>query len=939
MKTRTQSFLIKAVLSILCISMLTLGFLTLGSKNIAFANSTANVISTGEDNYVAEVNGAKFADLQTAIDSASEGDTVTLLSDVVYSDTDSFEKDAVVIDKSITLDLGDYYIRNTIESATPLFPNNGFGDPVYPAGLYVRNGSIGTQGNPGYINVVINATNGGIVVEGNGKVAIMSGNIELTDEEKVEEKDASDYRYTNLTINGGNYLGDRYAVFHNNGLLTINDGKFQDVYQDDGPQHCIYSHRYDYFFGDFIINGGSFKNFNPACAFMHAGEPYDKTLPVENWHGYVAEGKTGVLGDDGWYTVADGERVVQRTLPSRIDSSFICHCYASIQDAIEAGESDVSLIVDTNENFVYDRTEGSSFTFNLGEFTYNGTITIVQDTQLTIKGTSDGNNIVLTDPLKDHHTFLGWYSDADFAEGTLLDNNTITSVTESGTTYYAKWKESEYDKIPEFDEINPNNDRTLDFGSIVYGESVPNAQSLTFGYDGSDKQNAKIVKIDQHPYFETSFDADKLTATIAPKSNIYIPAGTYEEFIHVTMHDRSTHTIIAKLVVNKAKVEKPTADTSVFTYTGTEQTYNVTESTLYTISDNTRTNAGSQTVTVSLNDAANYEWTDETTTNITFTFKIGKASAVINVDTTAIVKTYGESFTLPVATTNFGEVICDKTITDLVNANTYTVTYTVAETDNYNGDTKTVSVTINKATYDMSGITFANKTVKHDGQAQSIEISGTLPNGVAVEYANNGKTDVGVYTITANFVYDTVNYNEIQSMTATLTINKAEMVSGLVDENGKPVVIITSVNGFAPNVENTITEIAIDNVQTGESVKENEKVASVIDITLTENGNAVQPTENITIKLLIPTELKDKEFRLVHSHEGTFTDIEYTVDGDYVVFTTDNLSEFLFVYDDTANLGWLIGLLAGVATLTIASGIILYVKLKKKQEKNNTRVK
>ena len=50
---------------------------------------------------------------------------------------------------------------------------------------------------------------------------------------------------------------------------------------------------------------------------------------------------------------------------------------------------------------------------------------------------------------------------------------------------------------------------------------------------------------------------------------------------------------------------------------------------------------------------------------------------------------------------------------------------------------------------EISGITFADKTVTYDGQTHSLEISGTLPEGVNLEYLNNEQIDVGEHKVTA----------------------------------------------------------------------------------------------------------------------------------------------------------------------------------------------
>ncbi len=361
--------------------------------------------------------------------------------------------------------------------------------------------------------------------------------------------------------------------------------------------------------------------------------------------------------------------------------------------------------------------------------------------------------------------------------------------------------------------------------------------------------------------------------------------------------DGSIEDLIFTFAINKQMVEKPTADSAVFTYSGFAQTYVIAESELYQVANNIQTNAGVYTVTVALKDNNNYMWADETVSDLTFSFAIGKANAEITVDTTDIVKTYGDAWSLPVASSNFGTVECNKVIGDLINANTYTVTYTVAGTSNYNGDVKTINVTINKATFDMSGIVFENSTVKYNGETHSLAIGGTLPNGVTVEYDGNGKTLAGVYTITANFIYDTANYNVIEPMSATLTINQDKVIDHIGEAtNEKPHVEVTAEGGFEPSIEIVISEVSAKDNEVEEQINIFDKVGAVYDVIMQSDGVTVQPSGKITIKLLIPENLMGKDFRIYHNHNGEFTEIEYTVEGDYAVFTVDKLSEFSFVY-------------------------------------------
>lgn len=110
-------------------------------------------------------------------------------------------------------------------------------------------------------------------------------------------------------------------------------------------------------------------------------------------------------------------------------------------------------------------------------------------------------------------------------------------------------------------------------------------------------------------------------------------------------------------------------------------------------------------------------------------------------------------------------------VNDAITAGEYDVKVSVMATGYYSTSI-TTKLIINKATYNMSGITFTNKTVTENGDSHSITINGTLPAGVSVSYINNGQTQPGTYTITANFHGDSTNYNPIPSKQAILTITE-----------------------------------------------------------------------------------------------------------------------------------------------------------------------
>lgn len=110
-----------------------------------------------------------------------------------------------------------------------------------------------------------------------------------------------------------------------------------------------------------------------------------------------------------------------------------------------------------------------------------------------------------------------------------------------------------------------------------------------------------------------------------------------------------------------------------------------------------------------------------------------------------------------------------------INAGNYDVT-AIVSCDGYVTQRLTTTVTIERAKYDMSGVHFYSKEVVYDGKAHSLEITGTLPEGVsAPKYSISDKetssaTDAGEYTVRARFVNTNINYENIPDMVATLKI-------------------------------------------------------------------------------------------------------------------------------------------------------------------------
>lgn len=114
-----------------------------------------------------------------------------------------------------------------------------------------------------------------------------------------------------------------------------------------------------------------------------------------------------------------------------------------------------------------------------------------------------------------------------------------------------------------------------------------------------------------------------------------------------------------------------------------------------------------------------------------------------------------------------------------VNAGTYDVT-AVVSCNGYETARVTTKVTVERAKYDMSGVTFESKEVTYNGKSHFVAVSGKLPSGVSepTYYINGNKvssvTDAGEYKVTAVFATKDPNYDPIENMEATLKINPYE---------------------------------------------------------------------------------------------------------------------------------------------------------------------
>ena len=402
------------------------------------------------------------------------------------------------------------------------------------------------------------------------------------------------------------------------------------------------------------------------------------------------------------------------------------------------------------------------------------------------------------------------------------------------------------------------------------------SHTLTVNYEGV--TSTLTVMLKNHTFegvtftdLTTTYDGTAKTLAVAgvpegaevvyDTETTYTNAGVYAVNAVVTMEYYTPLELSATLTINKA-----TYDMSGVVFTDKTVTYNgeshsITATNLpdgvtaeYT--GNSQINVGEYTITATFTgDSTNYEPIANMTATLT----------VLSTDLSGITFSSG-SFVYDGTEKSIyitGELPEDVTVSyeenGKVSVGEYTVTAKFSTTsDNYkNLPDMTATLTITKATYDMSSVVFADKTVTYNGESHSIEAI-NLPNGVTVDYEENGKINAGTYEVIAKFTGDADNYNLIPNQTATLTIEKKELA---LTFNGETNLIY---NG---NVQKTVSVVATNLV--GEDT---------VEITLTYDGEMIeagtytvtanltehlnyQLTENNTISVIITRATHNITFR------------------------------------------------------------------------------
>ena len=272
---------------------------------------------------------------------------------------------------------------------------------------------------------------------------------------------------------------------------------------------------------------------------------------------------------------------------------------------------------------------------------------------------------------------------------------------------------------------------------------------------------------------------------------------------------------VVEINVGTKIVQKPTISGNSFTYNGSAQGPTITWAT--GMSDNciitnaTKTDAGSYTLTIALKNSTSMVWSDMTTADITYNYTIAKASLTVPTVTDTS-KTYNGSAQSPTIT-GFDSDTMTKSGDSATDAGDYTVSFGLADSNNYEYSSATISFawSIARAT---SAITVSSNsiTLDFDHLTATVTVGNDLGRTLGVSTSDNTVATASISGSTVTIS----NVNE-NSGTATITVSAAQSTnynasSVSISVSCDFLAIVTFANGTDAEIKAMLDAYYADNI-------------------------------------------------------------------------------------------------------------------------------
>ena len=251
------------------------------------------------------------------------------------------------------------------------------------------------------------------------------------------------------------------------------------------------------------------------------------------------------------------------------------------------------------------------------------------------------------------------------------------------------------------------------------------------------------------------------------------------------------------------------------------------------------------------------------------------------------------------------------------------------------------SFIIKKKDLDLSEVSVSHDTYSYDGKEKKARIINEeilSQDGILGYYWADdcdGGVSPGVYETKLIINVDERFYNTPSPILGSITINPTKL--SFDDESLVMKIEINTLSGSfllgsslsVKNVEKGGSALLQQSALYEKYIKDKEEIVFSYDISVVNEGEEVTLSSPALIKMKLPNEVKGKDFRILHIHNDSVTQVDelsYEIVGDYALVNVDSLSEFAFIVSNTngnANL-WIVILISGIAGILLILLVFYY---------------